>query len=234
MSFVSYLAHQPVKRALGDVAALAFPTSVLQWKPLLYRYASIPGVDQVQLVNFLLGWIKIESGGNPCSYTSLRESGIIQLMPPDNTNVAGTTEAALRVACVPGTQMLARSLTSAEAQLQIVSGMRYVQYVFDQARKKLAAAGASWPTSSRDFWSMVKLGHAYPAPIAGWLAQATAKYGRPPRSWAEFRSAISGYQSVLDNAERTGAYATGGGGSLLVPLLLAGGAALLYRLATRH
>lgn len=214
---------------LGDIAqdVTGFPASVLRWKPLLAKYgAGIP-------MNFLLAWIKRESNGNPCSYTSLRESGIFQLMPPYNTNTGGTTEAALRAACSGSTQQLARSLTPAEAELQVSSGIRYVRAQIADAKKKLAAAGVSWPETSGSFWAFVKLQHAYPAPSLGWLKSATAALGRPPRSFAEMRSTINGYATVLENAEWTGRYGEGGAGSPLATLALAGGAVLLYYLWQR-
>lgn len=215
--------------SLGDLSAfLPFPSSVEAWRSLLDRYrGDIP-------LDYLLAWLQKESGGDPCSYTSLRESGIFQLMPPDNTNVAGTTEAALRAACSGGSGSLTRNLTDAEANLQVASGIQYVRWARDQARRKLAAAGASWSESSPDFWAMVKLQHAYPAPTAGWLAAATAKYGRPPQNWAEFRSAIDGFSGVLDNAEWVGFRANPGVLGGISPVWLAigvGGIGLLYLLS---
>lgn len=212
--------------SLGDLVDLIpFSSSVEAWRPLLERYrGDIP-------IGFLLAWLSKESGGNPCSWTSLREAGIFQLMAGDNQNIAGVTEPQLRASCIGETQQSARNLTTAEAELQVASGMQYVRWARDQARKKLAAAGANWSENSTDFWKIVKLVHAYPAYINPWLAAATAKYGRPPKNWDEFRSAISGYSGVLDNAEEVGARAgvSGNGGiSPVMMLILGGGLGLLY------
>lgn len=212
---------------LGDITdLLPFPSSVEQWRPLVTAYAG--GIP----VDFLLAWIQKESGGDPCSYTSLRESGIFQLMPPDNTNVGGTSEAALRAQCSGGSHSQTRPLTDAEAQLQVQSGIRYINYAIDQAQQKLNAAGVSWPRSSTSFWQMVKLVFNYPGPIVGWLNAATQKLGHPPVDWDEFRGTISGYAGVLDNAEWVGARANPSAlGDLTLPLILGGGLAVLWLLS---
>lgn len=221
--------HLPLPRSLrglGD-ASSTFPASVEQWRPLLERYAgNIP-------IPFLLAWIQRESAGNPCSWTSLRESGLFQLMYPDNLNTAGVTEEQLRAACVANTQQLARALTPAEQEVQVASGIRYVRAMMAQAKSKLAAAGVPWGETDPSFWAVVKLQHAYPGPTLGWLTAAKAALGRAPRDFAEFRSTINGYTSVLENAAWVGKFGVGGGGSALAPFLLAGGAALLYYLWER-
>jgi hypothetical protein len=180
---------------------MGFSPAVEIWRSVIEQYAGdLP-------VEFLLAWIQRESAGNPCSYTSMHESGIFQLMPPDNTDQGGTSEAALRTACIGSSQQMSHALTDAEIQEQVVSGIRYVNYVRAVAHHKLDAAGVNWPETSADFWKVVKLQHAYPGPTAGWLASR-------PATWADMRSNISGYSSVLDNAEWVGAYGEGGGSSL--------------------
>lgn len=217
---------------LGDTMSsiAGFPAAVERWRPLLERYAAGTGIP----VNFLLAWIQRESGGNPCSWTTLRESGVFQLMYPDNLVTAGVTEPELRAACVPNTSQAARPLTAAEADVQVRSGIQYVRAMVAEARQKLAAAGVAWPETSSSFWAFVKLQHAYPGPSLGWLTASKAILGRPPASFAELRSTISGYASVLDNAAWVGAYGEGGAGSPLGALLLAGGAVLLYYLWERR
>jgi hypothetical protein len=186
----------------------AYP-SVEQWRDLVSQMAGDIPVD------FLMAWIACESGGNPCSYTSLGESGIFQLMPPDNTNTAGTTVAALRAMCIGATQKASRAATDDEKYEQVRSGIQYVNAMRAAAHRKLDAAGVDWPETSGDFWRFVKLQHAYPGPSAGWLAAATAQLGHPPESWAEMRSTIpGGYQGVLDNAEWVGGFGEGGGSVL--------------------
>jgi hypothetical protein len=197
------------------------------WRSQILRYVPSPagGAD------YWLAWIKRESGGNPCSYTSLRESGLFQLMPPDNTARGGTTEALLRAACAAG-QTQSRPLTDAEVREQMVSFSRYLAYITDRAREKLAAAGVTWSESSPDFWKMVKFQHTLPAPTATWLAAAKAGLGRPPRSWNElvpFAPQAGIPAKWVENASWVGSY--GGGGE--IPILiaaLAAGAGLMYYL----
>lgn len=183
-------------------------------------------------VDFWLAWIQRESGGNPCSWTSLRESGLFQLMPPDNTARGGTTEQLLRAACVPNSGSLARSLVEADIREQMVSFQKYLAYITQRARDKLAAVGSSWSESSPDFWQMVKFQHTLPAPTVKWLSNAKAALGRPPQSWAEITpyAASAGIPAKwVENARWIGSY--GGGGA--IPVLfasLAAGSLLMYYL----
>lgn len=197
-----------------------WPMSVLRWTPLLKKHAgSIP-------LPFLFAWLKKESDGNPCSYTSLRESGIFQLMPPYNTDQGGTSEAALRAACSGTSQKASRQLTDQEAEEQVRSGIRYVNYARDYARQYV-----KWPESGRDFWKMVKMVHVAPARVK--------KYAPGTSSWAEFRArAAAGGDTPphwLDNADWVGDYGVGAGAAsalVLVGLVAAG--ALLYLRSERR
>lgn len=202
--------------AMSGITSAIFPLSVLKWSPLLDRYGS--GYPR----GFLNAWIKKESDGNPCSYTTLRESGIFQLMPPGNTTEGGTSEAALRAACVASTQQLARPLTAAEADEQVRSGIKYLDYAKDYARQYV-----NWPESNPDFWKMVKMVHVAPARVK--------QYAPGAKSWAEFRArAAAGGNtpaSWLDNAEEVGSYGTGvmdSGTVVAVVVGLATVAALFY------
>ena len=211
---------------------MSFPPAVELWRSQILRHVPNPagGVD------YWLAWLQKESGGNPCSYTSLRESGLFQLMPPDNTNRGGTTEAALRAACAGSSQTPARSLTDADVREQMVSFERYLAYVTGRAQEKLTAAGVPWSSSTPSFWAFVKLQHAYPAPSQGWLQQATAALGRPPADWNEFRRAVPAtsdlMRRVLDNAQAVGFY--GKGQIPILAIALVAGAGLVYYLARRR
>lgn len=202
-----------------------FPIAVERWRPHILRYVPIPagGVD------YWLAWIKKESGGNLCSYTLLRESGLFQLMPPDNTGKGGTSEAALRPAC--SGQTVTRAYSEAEIREQMVSFSRYLAYITERATEKLAAVGVPWQ-GDQSFWSFVKLQHAYPSPTQAWLEIATRNLGHPPRDWAEFRRAlpVTGdlMGRVLANAEEVGFY--GRGSTLILMAALAGGLGLVYYL----
>jgi hypothetical protein len=198
------------RAALGGIAEVTevatFPASVTRWAGLVKKHAgSLP-------IPFLLAWIKKESGGNPCSYTTLRESGIFQLMYGGNLDAGGTTEAALRGACIGTTQSASRALTAQETEEQVRSGIQYVNYARDYARKYV-----NWPESSVDFWNMVKMVHVAPARVK--------QYAPGASSWAEFRRRAEAGGNTpahwLDNAEWVGRFGEGGGGSL-VPVVLVG------------
>lgn len=197
--------------AMSGIADAIWPASVLRWGPLLQKYAgSIP-------IPYLYAWIKKESNGNPCSYTTLRESGIFQLMPPGNTSEGGTSEAALRAACVASTQQASRPLTEAETEEQVKSGLQYLNYAKSYARKYV-----DWPESSTDFWKMVKMVHVAPARVK--------QYAPGARNWAEFRArAAAGGNTPanwLDNADWVGSYGVGAGGVSTAALVLVGLAAV--------
>lgn len=196
-------------------AAFTFPTAVSRWAPLVQRYAG--GIP----LPFLLAWIQKESNGNPCSYTTLRESGIFQLMWGSNLNEGGTTEDALRAACIGTTQSASRPLTTAELEEQVRSGVKYVNYARDYARRYV-----NWPESSTDFWKLVKMVHVAPARVKQYAPGAT--------SWADFRArAAAGGNTPahwLDNADWVGGHGIGGGGgtAMLVLVGLAAIGAVFY------
>lgn len=204
-----------------------FPAAVEIWRPLVSKYAGdIP-------VPFLLAWIQKESYGNPCSYTSLHEFGIFQLMRGSNLQHGGTTEAALRAACMPvPSQALARSLTSPEADAQVRSGVQYVNWARNYARTRMREHGVTWPESSKDFGRLTMFVHALPARIAPWFAAARAGLGRPPRSWAElvpFAPAANISDKWVKHADWIGSH-WGGMPIPVLPIAVAAGAGVLYYL----
>lgn len=216
--------------------------TTLAWRSRLEPYAGDLPMD------FLLAWIQRESAGNPCSYTWIRESGIFQLMYPDNLNTAGTTEAALRSMCNPAQARACiesrsmcnagpvRALTDEEISEQARSGIQYVNAMRAVAHRKLDAVGiTSWSEDNPDFWKLVKLQHAYPGPSQGWLQIAKNALGRDP-TWNEMviygvlgkGEAGTRFHDVIANADAVGS-AAGPGISqnsiwmILLGLLLAGG-----------
>lgn len=218
---------------LGDTAVGApFPASVMAWSDLVDAYRN--GVP----LNFLLAWIWKESNGNPCSYTSLHESGIYQLMAGDNLNTAGTTEAAIHPVppCSPGVQTTAyySSLNDDQRLEQVKSGMRYIEAMRQKTAQQLATYGYDWDETMPSFWQMVKMQHVAPAVITANLQQMTDALNHVPANWAEWRSAgpmWNGYPvpaSWLDNAETVGAFGIGGGGIDLSTILGLAGLALAY------
>jgi len=212
-----------VRQSLGAVGS-AFPASVEQWRSLLASEGSdLP-------LEFLLGWLKHESGGNPCS-TGIPgvEAGMFQTYHPTDDKY-GATFAQLREGCS------GQSVTgTVRRDLQVKSGLNYVRGKRDAARAHLARVGASWSENSADFWSMVKQEHALPCVAVDLLPLVTRKLGRPPNGWREFRDAVmatpasgmpagcAGFaasaskrglrnrlEDTLANAETVGAYGAGG------------------------
>jgi hypothetical protein len=164
----------------------------------------------------VLAWTAIESDGDegsigapgakgPDGYP--KEVGLLQLYNPDDFQSLGFTPAQL--------------LNAAPAD----KAAKYIQFALLKKRTAdhvLANAHIAWPTSSPDYWSAVKLEHASVAYPPTMYAQVTAKLGRPPNSWREFRSTYEAFNPaakfnpalkadeqnyffrILDNAEWTG------------------------------
>lgn len=192
-------------------------------------------------LSFALKWVAMESAGNPCAVGNPaahgpdrmpKEIGIAQLWNPDDLARLGVTGAELRAYCVPGdqhestykkkkirgfSQALARPLSPAEMRRQADLTVGLIARSAASATRDLVSidAGPEWSPSGRDFWALVKLQHAFPVLSRAGLPAVTKKLGRPPRSWREFRDAISvvtfapeleakraEFGIVLSNAER--------------------------------
>ena len=187
-----------------------FRSSVEDWRPLITASANGKPVE------FLLRWIDKESAGNPCSYTTLRESGIFQL-DPGNMATVGTNEATMHPVppCTAGAQTTAylSSLSGDQPSTQISYGLAYVDWCIQQAQNYLAQAGYNWDQTSTSFWSMVKMVHVAPARIPVMLAQGLAcNGGTPPADWDALMFCgpfPNTPQSWTDNAGDVGSYATG-------------------------
>lgn len=200
---------------LGDLLISPFRDSAEAWRSLVIQLAGDLPTD------FMIAWIDTESGGNPCSYTSLRESGISQLMYPDNLNTANTTEAAQHPVppCTAGIQTTASysSLTPAQQNVQVQAMVTYVNAMRANAHAQLTAVGASWDESTGDFWKLVKMNHVAPATIPPALQAATNATGSPPADWATFSTYASGNgvpAAWLANANKVGAWGSSSGVSL--------------------
>ncbi len=161
---------------------MPFPPQVEQWRPTFRRLGS----DLPQ--DFLLAWLTKESGGNPCA-TGIPgvEAGVFQTFHPADDKF-GATFAQLRALC--SGQNLTQAMTSEFASLQANSGLNFVRGKRNAARAHLAAVGARWSESSKDFWTAVKQEHALPCVMGDLLPRVTSALGRPPRSWGEFRNAV--------------------------------------------
>lgn len=198
-----------------------FKGSVEDWRPLVTQLANGKPVD------FLLGWMNRESGGNPCDYTYLRESGVFQLEYPDNLTAGGTSEAGQHPSppciawsgpssCVKGGPCPARtiayysSLTPDQAYEQIRGGLQFIDYLVSKTDYELAQNGYTWDTTSSGYWTMVKMHHNWPAAIPNALMYAASKLGYAPPDWDSFRAAIEGTgllpDSLMDDAESVGIY----------------------------
>lgn len=205
---------------------MSFSSRVEDWRPLVTSMAGdLP-------VEFLMAWIQRESDGSPCSYPRDKygnltgESGIWQLMPPDNIAQAGTTLALQHPTppCTPNTanspsNASLASLTADQANEQVRAGIQYVNYCVSTVQAALTSVNAdpaAWDPSGQDFWRLVKLVHAAPALVTHGLQLATNQNGQPPQSWDDFTTTaignncwIGGCGTTLLNAGAVGAF--GGG-----------------------
>jgi hypothetical protein len=225
-----------------------FPASVEDWRDLIAANAGdLPN-------DFLLGWIQIESNGNPCSWTRFSEAGIFQLMAGDNIAQGGTTLAAQHPVppCASGVQTTAylASLSSDQAYEQVRGGLQYVNYCRDQVRTKLAAYGYAgqpgWTESDWSFWAMVKMWHVAPGVIPAMLQAGIDGNGGIPTDWDAMAQYVTGVSpSWLSNARTVGVYGDGGGsaiggfvastpGAIIMGLLGIGLGVLAARWATKR
>jgi hypothetical protein len=207
-----------------------YPPAVERWRPLVAELAR--GID----VDFLLTWIQLESGGNPCA-TGIadKEAGLFQTYHPADDRHGATFEA-LRTACAPGQQTANRRLTDAEQRLQVSSGLALARACLDVAQSALKAIGASW--SARDRCCLAKLVHALPAYVYRFPAAYVSARGRVPAGWGDFRAwvrslseedviaidrgvqpwaSVAQRDRLFDLAERAGNAAAGGHPQFTVP-----------------
>lgn len=222
--------------ALGDDIT-GFNPSVEAWRQEIADQAgTLP-------VNFLLMWVQVESNGNPCSWTSLKEAGIYQLMYPDNIMQGGTTLEQQHPVppCVANAQTTAyrSSLSDDQAYEQVRGGIQYVNYCRDVATKYLDQYGYSgqpgWTTSDWSYWAMVKMVHVLPGRIPGMLqAGIDGNGGNIPADWDQMATyATNVPANWLDNARRVGLLGQGGGTVfnkqyMIYGALAAGALALVY------
>lgn len=192
------------------------------WRPFVVMLAgNIP-------VAFLMNYITIESGGNPCA-TGMpgngpdgfpKEQGIGQLYNPDDMTSLKIPAGSLRKYCRTGTQVCIRPLTQTEMATQVKALVAKINHDVRIANRILIANGANtqpgWSTRGEDFWRLVKLVHGLPG-LANGMAFVTKKLGHAPTNWKEFKDQVmagvkmdSGtehfrfkYANIFDNAERT-------------------------------
>lgn len=190
-----------------------------QWAPIVSPLAVKEGIDP----NFVMKWIEVESGGNPCAVGSLRafgpdgnprEMGIAQFYNPDDLTYLRIDGGQLRAYCVPGTQSQSRALTANEMLFQVNATVALVKRCMAGARRDLASVGVQW--SEHDFYCLTKLQHGLPGISHRGIPAVAAKLGRPPAGWNEFKANLqlvkldSGteayraeFPGILLNAEKT-------------------------------
>lgn len=163
-------------------------------------------------VPFILEWIRIESGGNPCktggSVIDLKkypkanpkdvgivvESGIGQLYYPDDFNRFGIDIDKWRAPCQGGkystSSVCLRPLTGEELNAQMDGLIKYINRLRMIVSQTLIPLGIKWGVSTSDYWTAVKLYHGVPNLFKKAFPDGTKKLGYPPRSWKELRGAI--------------------------------------------
>lgn len=159
---------------------MAFSPLVESWRQLASEYSSDAPTD------YLLDWIRGESGGNRCNLTQsagFPEVGLFQL-DPGNMATAGTDMATLRQGC-NGQQDTGGS--EGDRRTAMATGVAYVNELKKRAKAKLAAVGSNWSESDPGFWALVRLQFsAGEGATVQWLANATQALGRGPANWDEF------------------------------------------------
>jgi hypothetical protein len=215
-------------RDLGGGGGPATPPAMLEWSRILAPMCASGPAPRPQLP-YVLRWIDLESGGNPCEvgYPPARgpdgqplELGIAQLYNPDDLGLADPplTGAELRAYCVPGDQheisyrgrivrgfsgRMSRPMTPDEMGRQAESAIGLVRRCAASAARDLASidAGPQWAPDRRGFWAIAKLQHGLPDLSHQGLPAVTQKLGRPPASWREFRDTL-GAVTMRPNVEK--------------------------------
>jgi hypothetical protein len=209
---------------LGDVdtsvygpAANYGSDAVEAWRPAITKAAGTLPVE------FLLAWIGVESGGNPCDWetaTGSIEAGIFQLMSPDNINAGSTTLAAQQPSPPCPASSFAHGSFSAlsddQVQAMIDGGITYVNYCVGYAEAMMLQYGYSFDSSSADYWSLVKMVHVAPGTISQMMQSAT-NANSSASTWADLIA--SPYGSSLPanwttNASVVGQYGAGSNAAL--------------------
>lgn len=194
-----------------------FTRSVEVWRSLVEDLAGeLP-------TEFLLKYIEVESGGNPCALGIANvEAGLFQTYHPDDDRY-GLTFTECRTGCSGA--KLVRSLSDAEKRARVAAGIAMVRAHLARARKQVEASELPWTEDTSDFWSLVKIQHGLPAVPSAFLPAFVRAIGRAPDSWDEWRAWVESLSAdevgainsavkrfygdpltrVFNNAEKTGA-----------------------------
>jgi hypothetical protein len=211
---------------------MSTPPTVEQWRPyvekLIRGFGMHPDGSPIIPIPFVMQWITMESGGNPCAVGrpgetdqkgQVLESGLFQLMSPHDIALAATSVPEMRACCGPvstnrfTTQACLRDLTEQEKLRQIQVGLTYIFECEKLVDAAMHATGTNWSKTSNDYWMAIKSHHAGPSLMNPGLAMATRKLGHPPANWGEYQEAllasidpknVPGFQSLLSNSFRCG------------------------------
>lgn len=199
----AFLAALGFRKASSNTGTL----SIGNKKPMtsMYNTESWRGVAKTLAkdipVPFILKWIEIESGGNPCATGGAldrdghtKEAGIFQFYYPDDYKRLGVSIDVIRACCEGGSysksQVCDRALTGSEINTQMQSGIDYINKARQTSEAQLASVGAKWGKSDKGYWKLVKLQHALPTIASMGIPLVTKILGRAPSSWNEFRSVV--------------------------------------------
>jgi hypothetical protein len=176
--------------------SVTFAANIEKWRKWFGAVDSL--VDSIP-DDIALKWTDMESGGNVCSVGRVEnghvyEAGLAQTYFDTPATVKyGVTSQQLRADCagggttMPGTNSTA-PLSDARRILHARVALLTMKDARKAARERLAAAGVSWPESSADFWSFVKLNHVLPA-LQKFLAPCIKALGFKP-TWTQFRAYV--------------------------------------------
>lgn len=209
----------------GSTELTGLYSQTRSWLPVVRPLAAAYGIP----VAFVLAWIQHESGGNPCAVGfpgevdrngQPLETGILQLMSPDDIRLADTTVTEMRANCsanihFPGLtrhspkaaicaarlaeEKPARPLTADEMNKHAAKSVGYLAAVARIVDASFARHGVSWPRTSIDYWTMVKAYHAGEAIPTEGLDASVKGLGHAPSSWADFKQGI---ENLLASGQR--------------------------------
>lgn len=141
--------------------AAASPGWVATLVPLLERYGGDIPLD------FLLGWIKVESGGNIKSHTSLDERGYFQIHPKESKTLG-----------------INHQRLDLDPDYSVQAGIKLLRYYAQRAQSRLKVQ-----PGTEFFWRMVKFQHTGIGYVDV-ILNAMRSDGVPPTSWDAIRNYV--------------------------------------------